>query len=202
MTVLRVPTTLGLLVVAACATPSPPSQKPMPQPLAPTDSTASPSEREGASQEARTPDSPTAAENAAPADRPFAHLPAPPGAAQQRPMPVSEASDPYGDPKGWADVPKRGDPWATRVMKALNAGEFPTAPDPSVTIRFTLHVCKDGSVKPTLLNTSGSAAFDDEVRAQLRATPVPPPPPEVQAKMKGECAKLRYGFVWLNERIR
>ncbi|MCA9705766.1 MAG: hypothetical protein KDK70_07955, partial [Myxococcales bacterium] len=36
------------------------------------------------------------------------------------PTVTQQRGDPFGDPGGWSDLKKDGDPWATSVMKALN----------------------------------------------------------------------------------
>jgi hypothetical protein len=107
--------------------------------------------------------------------------------------------DPFGDPGGWADRAKDGDPWATAVMKALNnlkVGAY-AAKGGGGDYRFQLTICKDGSVK-TVTGKGGSLPADGQraVQLSIEQMDIPKPPAEVAKKMKSDCAKIRYTFAW------
>ena len=57
--------------------------------------------------------------------------------------------DPFGDPQGWDDLTRDGDPWATNVMKALNNMPVGTyaAKGAEGDYKFQLTICKDGTIK-------------------------------------------------------
>jgi hypothetical protein len=107
--------------------------------------------------------------------------------------------DPFGDPGGWSDLAKDGDPWATSVMKALNnmkVGAY-AAKGSGGDYRFQLTICKDGSIK-SVTGKGGSLPQEAQnaVRLSLEQLDIPKPPSDVSSKMKGDCAKIRYTFAW------
>lgn len=107
--------------------------------------------------------------------------------------------DPFGDPGGWSDLKKDGDPWATAVMKALNnmkVGAY-AAKAKSGNFKFQLTVCKDGRIK-TVSKKGGTLPADGQnaVRLALEQLKIPKPPPNVAKSMKGSCAKIKYTFNW------
>lgn len=110
-----------------------------------------------------------------------------------------QKGDPFGDPGGWSDLKKDGDPWATAVMKALNnmeVGAYAAKSDGGV-FKFQLSLCKDGSIER--VNKKGGSAPPDLQNAVLLALErlkLPKPPPDVAKQMKSNCAKIRYTFVW------
>jgi hypothetical protein len=107
--------------------------------------------------------------------------------------------DPFGDPGGWSDLAKDGDPWATAVMKALNNMPVGTyaAQAKGGDFKFQLTLCKDGTVKQ-VAKKGGSLPADlqNSVRLELERLKLPRPPPKVAGQMKGSCAKIKYTFVW------
>lgn len=113
--------------------------------------------------------------------------------------------DPFGDPGGWSDLKRDGDPWATDVMKALNnmkVGAY-AAQGATGDFKFQLTICKDGSVKQ-VSKKGGSLPADAQngVRLSLEQLDLPKPPPDVLKKMKSNCAKIRYTFVWSARGVR
>lgn len=110
-----------------------------------------------------------------------------------------QRGDPFGDPGGWGDLKKDGDPWATAVMKKLNGmkiGAF-AAKAPPGDFKFQLTICKDGSIK-SVNKKGGSLAADgqNQVKLALEQLDIPKPPPKVASKMKSNCAKIKYTFRW------
>lgn len=121
------------------------------------------------------------------------------------PTVTQDRGDPFGDPGGWADRAKDGDPWATNVMKALNgmkvgaysgkggAGDF----------KFQLTICKDGTIK-TVSKKGGSLSEEGQnaVRLALEQLDIPKPPADVAKKMTSACAKIKYTFVWSSKGVK
>lgn len=110
-----------------------------------------------------------------------------------------QQGDPFGDPGGWADRAKDGDPWATAVMKALNnmpVGAY-GAKAASGEFKFQLTICKDGTIEQ-VAKKGGSLPQDTQngVVLALNQLKIPKPPADVAAAMKGNCSKIRYTFVW------
>jgi hypothetical protein len=114
------------------------------------------------------------------------------------PVPVA-SGDPFGDPGGWSDLAKDGDPWATAIKRALD--DMPVgaayAKVDAGNFKFQLTLCKDGSVEH-VAKKGGSLPADvqDAVRLALERLELPKPPPHVARQMKGRCAKIEYTFVW------
>ena len=107
--------------------------------------------------------------------------------------------NPFGDPEGWDDLNRDGDPWATSVMKALNnmpIGAY-AAKAKSGEMKFQLTICKDGSIKQ-VLKKGGSLPEDGQnaVMLALEQLDIPKPPKKVADAMPGSCAKIKYTFVW------
>lgn len=117
------------------------------------------------------------------------------------PTTTVQKGDPFGDPGGWSDLKKDGDPWATQVMKALNnmpVGAFGAKMGKGTT-KFQITLCKDGKVKK-VQKKGGSLSAADQARVAnaVRSLNLPKPPAKVAKKMKGSCAKIKYTFVWSN----
>lgn len=116
-----------------------------------------------------------------------------------KPGPAPSKGDPFGDPGGWADIAKDGDPWATAVMKALNRMKVGSygAEIGKGTMKFQLTLCKDGSIK-TVSKKGGTLASGDQgkVLTALGQLKLPRPPAKLAKKMKTSCAKIKYTFVW------
>ncbi|TPV93856.1 MAG: hypothetical protein B7733_18255 [Myxococcales bacterium FL481] len=113
--------------------------------------------------------------------------------------------DPFGDPAGWSDMVKEGDPWATSVMKALNNMRVPSwaAQSKQGQYGFKLKICKDGRVDQVLQKqSSGNAELDGAVRAELLKLQIPRPPASVIKQMKGSCVTLKYTFIWRAGRVK
>jgi outer membrane biosynthesis protein TonB len=119
---------------------------------------------------------------------------------------VDELSgDPFGDPNGWADLKKDGDPWATAVMAALNGMQVPSyaAKGFKGQYRFELKICKDGTInKVYTKGSSGSKELDAAVQGELMKTKIPRPPAKISKKMKSNCVKLKYRFVWGSGKVK
>jgi hypothetical protein len=115
------------------------------------------------------------------------------------PTVTQDKGDPFGDPGGWSDLKKDGDPWATSVMKELNnmdVGSF-GAKMPPGTFQFQLSVCKDGKIKD--VKRKGGSLDEDskkQVELALEQLQVPKPPSAIASKMPGNCAKINYQFNW------
>lgn len=108
--------------------------------------------------------------------------------------------DPFGDPNGWADMKKDGDPWATSVMAALNKLKYPSyaASSKQGTYVFRLKICKDGTVDQVIQKGStGDTALDKAMRAEIERMKIPKPPAKVLEVMKSNCVTLKYDFRWV-----
>jgi hypothetical protein len=121
------------------------------------------------------------------------------------PTVTQDRGDPFGDPGGWAERAKDGDPWATAVMKALNnmkVGAY-SAKGSAGDFKFQLTICKDGSIKK-VDKKGGSLPGDgqDAVRLALEQLDIPKPPPDVAKKMTSPCAKIKYTFVWSSKGVK
>lgn len=113
--------------------------------------------------------------------------------------------NPFGDPEGWDDLTRDGDPWATSVMKALNnmpIGAY-AAKAKSGEMKFQLTICKDGSIKQ-VLKKGGSLPEDGQsaVLLALEQLEIPKPPKKVSDAMPGNCAKIKYTFVWSSKGVK
>lgn len=119
---------------------------------------------------------------------------------------LDPTGDPFGDPNGWADMKKDGDPWATSVMAALNgmkvpayAGKLP----PGAAYKFKLKVCKNGTVDQVLSKGStGNTDLDSKVRAEIERLKFTPPPAHIASKMKASCVTLNYTFSWSSGKVK
>ena len=115
------------------------------------------------------------------------------------PTVTQDRGDPFGDPGGWSDLAKDGDPWATSVMKELNnmkVGAF-GAKMPGGNFQFELSVCKDGKI--TNVNRKGGSLDEEnkkQVELALEQLKVPKPPSSIASKMQGNCSKIKYRFNW------
>jgi len=107
--------------------------------------------------------------------------------------------DPFGDPKGWSDLKKDGDPWATGVMAALNQLQYPTwaGTGGSGTYSFKMQICKDGTVKSVIKKGStGDAKLDKAMQSEIERMKIPKPPANIAKQMKSNCVFLKYSFRW------
>jgi outer membrane biosynthesis protein TonB len=119
---------------------------------------------------------------------------------------LDPTGDPFGDPNGWADMAKDGDPWATSVMAALNnmkvpayAGKLP----PGAAYKFRLKVCKNGTVNQVMnKGSTGNKDLDSKVRAEIERLKFSPPPAHIAKKMKSSCVTLNYTFAWSSGRVK
>lgn len=116
-----------------------------------------------------------------------------------------DKGDPFGDPGGWSDLKKDGDPWATSVMKALNnmkVGAF-AGKGSSGNFKFQLTICKDGTID-RVAKKGGSLSPDGQnaVRLALDQLKIPKPPAKVAKNMKGRCAKIKYTFNWTSKSVK
>jgi hypothetical protein len=121
------------------------------------------------------------------------------------PTVTQDRGDPFGDPGGWSDLAKDGDPWATSVMKELNnlkVGAF-GAKMPGGNFQFELSVCKDGKI--TNVNRKGGtldAESQKQVELALEQLKVPKPPANVASKMPSNCSKIKYRFNWSSGKVK
>ncbi len=108
--------------------------------------------------------------------------------------------DPFGDPGGWADLRKDGDPWATAVMKALNnnvsAASYGAAAMQG-DFRFQISIGKNGKVcKVARKGGNLPGNVQKSIELDLSRLKLPAPPAKVLKKMRSNCAKIRYTFRW------
>jgi hypothetical protein len=116
-----------------------------------------------------------------------------------------DKGDPFGDPGGWDDLRKDGDPWATSVMQALNnmpVGTF-AAQAKTGDFRFRITVCKDGRVS-AVQRRGGSLPPDVQaaIQFELARIQLPRPPANVARNMKSSCQRIQYEFVWSARGVR
>lgn len=115
------------------------------------------------------------------------------------PGPPQRRGRPFGDPDGWDDLTRDGDPWATAVLEVM-AGMKVQGFARKVgegDVRFQISVCKDGTIDD-VTRKGGSASVDvvDAVVLAVGRLRFPPIPAELAAQMPTRCAKIRYTFVW------
>ena len=119
---------------------------------------------------------------------------------------LDPTGDPFGDPNGWADMRKDGDPWATAVMSALNNMKVPAyaAQLPAgKPYKFRLKICKNGKVKTVLSKgSSGNKDLDNAIKGEVEGLKIPRPPAKVIKKMKASCVLLNYTFSWKQGKVR
>jgi len=107
--------------------------------------------------------------------------------------------DPFGDPDGWSDLRKDGDPWATAVMAALNKLKYPAFGGKSGTgkFKFKMEICANGTVNKVLKKGStGDANLDRLMMAEIERMKIPKAPPKLRKTMKRNCMFLQYNFAW------
>jgi hypothetical protein len=113
--------------------------------------------------------------------------------------------DPFGDVDGWSELRKKGDPWATEVMKRLNAMQVGcyAGKCPKGTFKFEMKICKNGTVEKVYQKqSSGNGDLDSKIKAELERLKIPKPPPKISKNMKSNCVKLKYRFVWSSGRVK
>jgi outer membrane biosynthesis protein TonB len=119
---------------------------------------------------------------------------------------IDPTGDPFGDPNGWADLKKDGDPWATSVMSALNNMKVPAwaAKLPAgAPYRFRLKVCKDGSVEKVYdKGSSGNQDLDSAIKGEIERLKFAPPPAHIAKQMKASCVVLSYNFAWSQGKVK
>jgi hypothetical protein len=105
--------------------------------------------------------------------------------------------DPFGDPGGWSDVAKAGDPFATEVMKVLNGMKVGTfgAEGKNAEYKFRLEVCPDGNIKAQRKQGTGDAMLDSRIQNAVDSLKIKVPP-NVGELLKGKCKKIQYEFTW------
>jgi hypothetical protein len=122
------------------------------------------------------------------------------------PNDAPDIGDPFGDPNGWADMAKDGDPWATSVMAALNAMKVPAyaAKLPAgKPYKFMLKICKDGKVDTVLTKgSSGNTELDAAIKKELEFLKIPKPPKKVLDMMPSNCVLLKYQFAWQQGKVK
>ncbi len=122
------------------------------------------------------------------------------------PNDAPDIGDPFGDPNGWADMAKDGDPWATSVMGALNGMKVPAyaAKLPAgKPYKFMLKICKDGKVDTVLTKqSSGNTELDGAIKKELEFLKIPKPPKKVLEQMPSQCVLLKYQFSWQQGKVK
>lgn len=119
---------------------------------------------------------------------------------------IDPTGDPFGDPNGWSDLKKDGDPWATAVMKELNNMKVPSwaAKLPSgKPYKFKLKICKDGKISQVMTKgSSGNADLDAAIKSTIERLKIPKPPSNIASKMKSNCVTLAYLFSWSSGNVK
>jgi hypothetical protein len=108
--------------------------------------------------------------------------------------------DPFAGPNGWSDRAKKGDPWATAVIGALNGLKLPAfaAKGGAGSVKFQITICKDGKIKTTKVNAT--KGVDKKVfQTEVTRIKLPKPPPELVKQLKKGCKKIPYKFVWSSQ---
>jgi hypothetical protein len=123
------------------------------------------------------------------------------------PTVTQNQGDPFGDPEGWDDLTRDGDPWATSVMKALNNMPVGTyaAKGAKGDFKFQLTICKDGTIKENGVAKKGGSMDQDGQNAVLLALEqlkIPKPPKKVADSMPSSCAKIKYTFLWSSGKVK
>jgi outer membrane biosynthesis protein TonB len=107
--------------------------------------------------------------------------------------------DPFGDPNGWSDMAKDGDPWATAVMGALNGmkvGAYAGQGTPA-SYQFQLVICADGSIEDVRTKkASGDSGLDGAIKNALESLKLPKAPADIAKQLAGKCKKIPYIFTW------
>ena len=107
--------------------------------------------------------------------------------------------NPFGDPNGWSDMAKDGDPWATAVMGALNGmkvGAYAGQGTPA-SYQFQLVICADGSIDDVRVKkASGDSQLDGAIKNALESLKLPKAPAEIAKQLAGKCKKIPYIFTW------
>lgn len=105
--------------------------------------------------------------------------------------------DPFGDPGGWSDTFKAGDPWATEVMKVLNGMKVGTfgAEGKDAEYKFRLQVCPDGRLSAQQKGSTGDKTLDSRIKATIEGLKVSMPA-NVSELLKGKCKTIKYEFTW------
>lgn len=105
--------------------------------------------------------------------------------------------DPFGDPGGWSDVAKAGDPFATEVMKVLNGMQVGTfgAEGKDAVYKFRLEVCPDGNLAAQMKQSTGDNMLDSRIKNAIDSLKIKVPT-NVSDLLKGKCQKIKYEFTW------
>ena len=107
--------------------------------------------------------------------------------------------NPFGDPNGWSDMAKDGDPWATAVMGALNGmkvGAY-AGQGTQAAYQFQLVICADGRVDDVRTKkASGDPKLDGAITNALESLKLPKAPPDIAKQLAGGCKKIPYIFTW------
>lgn len=115
-----------------------------------------------------------------------------------------DGGNPWGDPKGWDDLTRDGDAWATGVVAALRGlkvGWYAGIPAPGE-FQFEISVCKDGKIK-AVKKAGGTMSADGQSRVrlaleQLKLTPIPK---RLADRMPANCARIDHVFVWSSDAV-
>jgi len=107
--------------------------------------------------------------------------------------------NPFGDPNGWSDMAKDGDPWATAVMGALNGmkvGAY-AGQGTAAAYQFQLVICADGRVDDVRTKKpSGDPKLDGAIKNALESLKLPKAPADIAKQLGGGCKKIPYVFTW------
>jgi hypothetical protein len=178
------------------AQPEPITEPPTPPPAAPETVT---SDHDAAPAKPQPPRRPDTGRPRLPTDDHASDDPSHSGGRRPGPPSVDDRGNPWGDPEGWDDLTRDGDPWATSVVKALEdlpVGWYAGKPAPG-DFRFRISVCKDGKVSD-VVKKGGTMARDgqDAVLLALEQLELPPIPKHVADRMPSRCARIDHLFVW------
>jgi hypothetical protein len=111
----------------------------------------------------------------------------------------------WGDPRGWDDLTREGDAWASSVVAALRGlevGWIYGKPAPG-DFQFRISVCKDGEIV-SVKKMGGTMEADGQsrVRLALEQLKLDPIPKKVADRMPAKCARIDHTFVWSSDRVK
>ncbi|HEY7725510.1 MAG TPA: TonB C-terminal domain-containing protein [Anaeromyxobacteraceae bacterium] len=110
------------------------------------------------------------------------------------------AGDPSGDPLGDTSEPSAGDRYLALVQRALH--EVYDAPltiserdRAHLRANLVLHIEASGTVAGwDFESRSGNAAFDEALARAVRSARLPPPPPDLRKRVRGEGLLVRFSM--------
>jgi colicin import membrane protein/protein TonB len=119
---------------------------------------------------------------------------------RERLRPEPTVGDPSGDPLGDTSEPSAGDRYLALVQRALH--EVYDAPltisereRAHLRASLVLHIEASGAVAGwDFESRSGNASFDEALARAVRSARLPPPPPEMRAKVRREGLLVRFSM--------